>query len=465
MSAPLSPFASLREAARLIARRKLSSIEVVDATLARIERLNPTLGAFLTVTTEAARRDAQAAERAVRTRKPLGPLHGVPISVKDLILTRDAPTTAGSKVFGAGLASADDAPVVRRLRHAGAILVGKTNLHEVALGVTTVNEHFGPARNPWNLEHVSGGSSGGSAVAVAAGLGYGSVGTDTRGSIRIPAACCGITGLKPTFGLVSTELVVPLGPTMDHVGPMTRSVEDAALMLGAMLGRRSALERYLRATGRRARGLRLGVSEYYLRDLDTEIARAVEKAMEAFHRAGCRMLEVSVPELESAQQASGVIVAAEALAFHEERLKRQPDAYGPLVRGRLEKGAQFTALDYVRAEETRVLLTAGFGALFREIDCLVGATLPALPPRIGEHSVRIGGSEANTVESFTRLNSPQNVAGVPALVLPCGLSASGFPIGLQLIAPWEREEVLFSLGAAFQRETDWHLKRPPATPA
>src|SRR5712692_302162 len=261
-------FASATEVARAIAARDVSPVEVVEATLKRIQRLNPTLNAFIAVR-EQARADAQEAERKL-PRGDLGPLHGVPISIKDLILTRDLPTTAGSKIFGQGLTSRHDAPVVRRLRRAGAIIIGKNNLHELALGVTNLNEHFGPARNPWNTACVPGGSSGGSAAAVAAGLGCASIGSDTRGSIRIPAACCGVTGLKPTYGLVSTEDVIPLAWSLDHVGPITRSVEDGALLLGAIVGR-TAARHYVTALERPVRELRFGICEYFLRDLDREV--------------------------------------------------------------------------------------------------------------------------------------------------------------------------------------------------
>ena len=443
----------MRAIAAAIAARTISPVEVMETVLGNIERLEPRLHIFLCINPKA-RQEAVRAETAVQGGQRLGPLHGVPISVKDLILTRGMRTTAGSRTFGAGLPGTRDAPVVRRLRRAGAIIVGKTNLHEIAMGVTTENEHFGPTRNPWDVERIPGGSSGGSAAAVAAGLGYGSVGTDTRGSIRIPAACCGITGLKPTYGLVSTEGVIPLSWTLDHVGPMTRSVEDAALMLGVMTGRRGAVERYLTATALEVTSLRVGVCEYYLRDLDPEVGAAVQEAIDLLRRSGVTIREVTLPELEGVQAASGVITGAEALAYHDERLRQRPDGFGPLVRQRLEKASQLTAMELVRAERKRLELVAAFERVFEEVDCLVGATIPILPPKIGEAAL--------ILDSVTRLNSPQNMAGLPALSLPGGFSRSGLPIGLQVMANRNREDVVFRIGGHYQRETDWHRRRPPA---
>ena len=447
------------DVARRVAARELAPTEVITATLERIARLEPMLHAFLVVFDDAIDRAARIELRLERG-QPVGPLAGVPISVKDLVLTTDAPTTAGSRTFGAGVTTTRDARVVERLRRAGAIIVGKTNLHEIAMGVTTINEHFGPSHNPWDLSRIAGGSSGGSAVAVAAELGCASVGTDTRGSIRIPAACCGITGLKPTRGLVSTDGVLPLSWTLDHVGPMTRSVRDAALMLAAMVGRRDLLARYLAAVDHRPTALRLGIADYYFRDIDPEIDEAIAESIGCLEAAGHTVRRVDVPELDGAQHASAIITGAEALAYHDERLRAAPDGFGPLVRQRLERGYALGAIDFVRAQRTRLDVAAGFERLFAEIDCLVAPTLAALPHRIGEESVRIGEHDANPLESFTRLNSPQNMAGIPALSVPCGFSAAGLPIGLQLIAARGRDDLVLALGAEYQRLTTWHRRRP-----
>ncbi len=447
-----------RTLARAIRQRRVSPVEIVDAVLERIAELNPILNAYLSVFEEPAREAAKRAERRTARKGELGSLHGVPVSLKDLILTTEAPTTAGSLIFGDGLVAERDAPVVRRLRRAGAIIVGKTNLHEVALGVTSDNEHFGPVRNPWDLTRVAGGSSGGSAAAVAAGLGPLSVGSDTRGSIRIPAACCGVTGLKPTRGRVSTDDVVPLSLTLDHAGPIARSAEDCALLLDAMLGRHAG-----GTTARGSvRGMRIGISEYHLRDLDTAVQTLVEGALTRLRRLGGRLQAVDVSGLDPVQEASVVITASEALAYHDPMLRARPEGYGPLVRKRLEGGSRWSAVDYLRAMTVREAACSVFARIFARVDFLVGATIPAPPPHIGEHVAHINGREAHLVDSFTRLNSPQNMAGVPALALPCGFSADGLPVGFQLIAARGRDERLLRLGAAYQRETDWHTRLPPS---
>jgi aspartyl-tRNA(Asn)/glutamyl-tRNA(Gln) amidotransferase subunit A len=433
-----------------IRKRRISPVEVVAGTLARIEQLNPRFNAFIAVFSDPSMAAARRAERLVKQRKRvLPPLFGVPVSVKDIVLTTEAPTTAGSKIFGSGLVARQDAPVVRRLRRAGAIIIGKTNLHEVALGVTSANEHFGPVRNPHDPGRVAGGSSGGSAVAVATGMGPLSVGSDTRGSIRIPAACCGITGLKPTYGLVPVDDVVALSPSLDHVGPMAGTVADCALMLEVMAGTRYA-GRFTKAARQSVRGMRVGVSEFHLRDLDAAVQQVVEAAIRRFSRLGCRLTDVRMPELDQAQVASTVLSASEAVAYHDQFLKTTPGAYGPLVRQRLEAAYQWTALDLLRAQATREQVTAGFARAFEAVDCLVGAVQPVPPVAIGETQVAINGTKVSVVDAFTRLNAPQNMAGVPALSVPCGESG-GLPVGLQIIGAAGRDELVLRLGAGFER--------------
>jgi aspartyl-tRNA(Asn)/glutamyl-tRNA(Gln) amidotransferase subunit A len=329
-----------------------------------------------------------------------------------------------------------------------------------------VNEHFGPSRNPWDTDRIAGGSSGGSAAAVAAGMGCGSVGTDTRGSIRIPAACCGVTGLKPTRGLLPTGGVVPLSWTLDHVGPIARSVEDAAALLTAMVVPPRRAARYLRAVDAPPPRLRLGVCDYYFHDVDPEIDEAVRGALTLLARVaggadGVRV--VRIPSIAESQAASAVITGAEALAYHEGRLRENAGGFGPLVQARLTGGMRLTALDLVRAERVRAAVADDFARAFRDVDMIVAPVVAALPHRVGEGVVRIAGREAPTLDAFTRLNSPQNMAGVPALALPCGMSRTGLPIGLQLIAARGRDDVVLALGAAFQRETDWHRRRPSLT--
>ena len=438
------------ELAELIRKRRISPVEVIDETLTRIEGLNPQFNAFIAVFGDQARQAARKAEQLVMRRKgSLPPLFGVPVSVKDIVLTTEAPTTAGSKIFGDGLVADRDATVVRHLRRAGAIIIGKTNLHEVALGVTSANEHFGPVRNPHDPTRVAGGSSGGSAVAVATGMGPLSVGSDTRGSIRIPASCCGVTGLKPTRGLVSTDGVVPLSPSLDHVGPIARSAVECALMLEAMAGPRYA-GRFVKAARKSAKGMRVGVSEFHLRDLDVAVQKPIEAALRRLKKLGCRLHDVRMPLLDEAHVASIAISASEAVAYHDRFLKTNPDAYGPLVRKRLQDAYKWTALDLLRAQETLKAVTAVFAGIFEKLDCLVGAVLPVEPPVIGETTVKVNGEAISVVDAFTRLNAPQNMAGVPAMSVPCG-GDQELPVGLQIIGPLGRDDTVFRLAANYQR--------------
>jgi aspartyl-tRNA(Asn)/glutamyl-tRNA(Gln) amidotransferase subunit A len=429
---------------------------VLEAARARIAALNPSLNAFLSLSDQALA-DARAVDDCAR-RGVAGPLAGVPVAIKDLLLGRDAPATAGSKIYGAGLASRRDATVIRRLRKAGAVIVGRTNLHEIALGVTNENEHFGPARNPWDRARVPGGSSGGSAVAVAAGLVPAAIGSDTRGSIRIPAAACGVTGLKPSYGLVPTAGVIPLAWSLDHVGPITRSADDAALLLGALVSRGG--QRYADALGRGAHNLRVGVCQFLMRDLDGEIQRAVQDAIGVLARCGAVISDVTVPELDGTAEASGVIVLAEAAAHYEPYLRANPGGLGRAVRERLEGAFRLSAVDLARARQKDIELRRAMAAAFRRVDVLAGATLPALPPRIGEGVVRDGSGEVPVLAAFPRLTAAWNLAGLPALSLPCGFSAGGLPIGLQLVAGGGRETTLFQAAGAYQRETEWHRRSP-----
>jgi aspartyl-tRNA(Asn)/glutamyl-tRNA(Gln) amidotransferase subunit A len=446
--------AGITELVNDITQGRLSPAQIVDTILARIERMNPSLNAYITISADA-REDARKAEKAVAGKTKLGLLHGIPLSIKDIILCGKMPTTGGSKVFGEGLCGRD-ALVVRRLRRAGAVVVGKNNLHEFAFGVTNENAHFGAARNPWNQERIPGGSSGGSAVAVAAGLCCASIGTDTRGSIRIPSACCGTTGLKPTLGLVPTKGVIPLSWTLDHVGPMTRNVEDAARLLQVMSGRRN--RDYLRDIRNPIGSLRLGVCEYYLHNLDPEIEAVVRRAIQVFEDAGVRVEEIAIDYLEEALNASDMISRAEAVTYHDRCLREQPESYGAAVRQRLETGYSVTAIEYVKARRVRRHMIDEFKKVFRKVDCLIAAVLPALPPPVRQDFVEINGRREPIVHSFVRLNAPQNVGGVPALALAGGFSRSGLPIGFQLIAGHYQESVLFRLGAYFQRVSDWHLR-------
>lgn len=470
---------SLTELRDALAAGDVRAEELTERALARAEAVGRHLNAFTAIDREGALAAARRADAALARGDAPGLLHGVPLSVKDLIRTRGLPTTCGSRALGDGLPGDRDAEAVRRLRAAGAILVGKTSLNEFAYGITGDNHHFGSTLNPWDAGRMPGGSSSGSAAAVAAGIGAASVGTDTRGSVRIPAACCGVTGFKPTRGRISTDGVFPLSWTLDHVGPLTRSVADAALVLEAMTGGPppdpgSGSRPSGGGSGRGPRagtdaaepaleGLRLGLCDYFFADVDPEVEAAVREAVDVLAGLGMELVEVEVPELDAALRASGVIAAAEALAVHDERIRTRRRDYGPDVLARLEKGYELSALDLARAHRARLELIEAYGRAFREVDAMAGPTLPGLPAPVGATVMRVGGGrEEWVVKASCRLTSPQNMTGAPALSVPCGFSESGLPVGLQLWAASGNDALVLAVGRRYQRATDWHRRRPPA---
>lgn len=441
-----------------ISRGEISPASLTRQVLERIEELDGKLNSFLCV-------NSQAEEEAVRVEKfarsnTAGPLTGIPVSVKDLMTTREMPTTAGTRVQGPWTHDRSDSKIVASIRRAGAILIGKTNLHEFAFGITSENEHFGPVCNPWDLARVAGGSSGGSGAAVAAGLGFASVGTDTRGSIRIPSACCGITGLKPTYGLVPMNGVLPLSYSLDHGGPMARSARDCALFLDILCDHQGN-DQLLKAADEPVRGLKVGLCSYYFENVDSQILKALREAIEFFRAEGALIREATISTLEPALEASAIIAGAEALDFHDRYIQSESQNYGPRVLERFQAGYGITGLDLVRAQKVKERVTLEFNQIFQQVDCLLGAVLPVLPPPQGTDRVKAGDIDEHIVRSFVRMNAPQNMSGVPAMALPCGFSSEGLPISMQLIAGHHREDILIRLGTHFQRLTDWHQRRPP----
>lgn len=452
----LHEFDSIAALVRAMMRGKVSPRDVIDESLARAEQTQSVTHAFIALMHDQAREAAKRAEKRIQSGDEGGSLAGVPVTVKDLIQTRGTPTTGGSKRYPPTFGVERDATVVGRLRRAGAIVLGKTNLHELALGVTSVNEHYGAVANPWNPERVAGGSSGGSAVAVALGAGIASLGTDTRGSIRIPASCCGITGFKPTYGLVPTEGVLALAPSLDHVGPMTRSVEDAVTILAVIAGARGV--EIAGAVSTSIRALRIGVSARLLADLDPRIAAVIQDAVRDLGALAYEVRDVQMPELDKLHEASGVLAGSEAYREHEEALTRDPGAFGPIVRHRLASGHRFTAEEVAWAEEQRTAARNAFDRVFAEVDLLVGAVLPTVAPTIASQLDNLD-TVTETVRLFTRLNADQNMVGLPALSIPCGF-VDGMPIGLQIVGPRNGDATVLSAGVAFQRATEWHRRAP-----
>ena len=458
-------FASIAEIASLYHRGKLSPVELTRFLLDRIARLNPRLNAYLTVCEEQALEQAVRAESALpgkrrgKSTRQLGPLHGIPISLKDNIYTAGIRTTAGSKILH-DFVPLRDAPVVTALKKAGAIILGKTNMHEFAYGATSNNPHYGPVRNPWDESRIAGGSSGGSAAALAAGLCFGSIGTDTGGSIRIPASLCGVVGLKPGSGRVNTEDVIPLSPTLDFVGPLARSVGDAALLLEPIFTRganeRSLLPRKFPSP--RARRAKLGIpKEFFFDVVSPEVQRAFERAIRILTKDGASIKELSLPLLPETEDAGNHIAWAEATLYHQQAgwfPDRSAD-YGEDVRSRLEVGTKVSAVSYLKALQTREKFIAAFHLALEdaEVDALVVPTTPIAAPPIGEETTSIGGSLHPTRALLLRLNRPANLAGVPAISVPCGLSEHGLPIGLQFIAAVTDEPLLLELARHFEQSS------------
>jgi len=450
------------EIGRLFRQRKLSPVELTHFLLERIAKINPALNAYLTVCGETALQQASRAEAELFTKgrgkkRDRGTLHGIPISLKDNIYTKEIRTTGGSKVLKE-FVPLHDAPVVAALKNAGAVILGKTNMHEFAYGVTSENPHFGPVRNPWDRERISGGSSGGSAAALAAGLCYGSIGTDTGGSIRVPASLCGVVGVKPGLGRVSAVDVIPLSPTLDFVGPMARTVEDTALLLEPIFIRGQKERRLVpgRTASSRARRPCLGIpKEFFLDVLDPEVKAAFETALQLLKKRGAKLKDVSFPELYESEDAGNQIAWAEATLYHQEAgwFPGRAEEYSEDVRKRLETGAKVTAVNYLRARASREKFKVAFLRVFcaNELDALVVPTTPIPAPLIGEGSVLIDGEMLPTRALLLRLNRPANLAGVPAISVPCGLTRRGLPIGLQFIAAWTDEPILFEIARDFER--------------
>jgi aspartyl-tRNA(Asn)/glutamyl-tRNA(Gln) amidotransferase subunit A len=405
-------------------------------------RLNSPLRAFITITAEQALEQARAADGELASGTDRGPLHGIPIALKDLFATRGIRTTAGSLVHKDYVPDFD-ATVVERLRAAGAISLGKLNMHEMAYGITSANPHFGPVRNPWNPEHSPGGSSGGSAAVLAAQIVYMAMGTDTGGSIRIPAAFCGTVGLKPTYGRVSRHGVLPLGYSLDHMGPLTRSVRDAALTLNTIAGpdpkdptasQRPVVD-YVPAEGCSIRGLRVGFPEDFFFDrLDPDVESAVRGAIARAESLGASVRSVRLPDMPALNAVARMVLLAEASAVASPALDRR-ELFGPDVLALLDQGRLVPAVDYINAQRLRRRMRREFDALWREVDCLFTPTTPNTAPRIGDTTVRLGGVDEDVRLATTRLVRGINALGYPALSIPCGLSGSGLPIGLQIIGP------------------------------
>jgi aspartyl-tRNA(Asn)/glutamyl-tRNA(Gln) amidotransferase subunit A len=450
---------SIREASELLRSGKVSPVELTRECLARIEKLNPMLNAFITVTADSAMSEARRAETEITRREWRGPLHGIPLAWKDLIDTEGIRTTAASAVFKDRIPP-EDAEVVKRLKRAGAVLLGKQNLHEFAYGGSSMVSYYGEVRNAWNPEHITGGSSGGSATAVAAGMCYGAIGTDTAGSIREPAALCGVVGLKPTYGAVSTCGVIPLSQSLDHVGPIARRVEDAAIIFQAIANDPDAVVRGGFAGSRKVedpplRKLRLAVPrKFFCDELDTEVALAFEHALSVLHSmAEITEITLEVPTDRTLQK-------AESYAYHAEFVKRCPELYQPETLRRIRTGEDISPEEASHAKSDLADARKQIASVFKDVDLLVTPTTPIPAPEISELQANPDLLRPRELV-LLRNTRPFNVWGLPAITVPCGFTQAGLPIGLQIIGPhWGEAKVLQLAQASYERATAWHQRIP-----
>jgi aspartyl-tRNA(Asn)/glutamyl-tRNA(Gln) amidotransferase subunit A len=457
-------YLTIREAGHLLQSRKLSPVELTRAFLTRIEQLDKTLNAYITVLPDRAMAEARAAEAAMLRGDYRGPLHGIPIALKDLYDTQGIRTTASSRVMANRIPN-EDATTMARLASAGAILLGKLAMHEFALGGPDPTCGFPLARNPWNLDHIPGGSSSGSGTAVAAGLCMGSLGSCTGGSIRGPASYCSIVGLKPTYGRVSRYGVVPLSWTLDHCGPMTGTVEDTAIMLQVIAGydpkdptsSQAPVPDYSESLREDIKGLTVGVPRHFFfanhPAIDREILAVVEAALQTLEALGARVVEVTIPTLQYAGAAQPVIMLSEAFAYHARKLRSKPEEFGDMVRARFRMGGLFTGGEYVQAQRVRNVLKRDFAAALQQVDVIASPTMSNPAPAFQ-------GIDIMTTARMPSFTGPYNLTGMPAISVPCGFTSTGLPVGLQLASKPFDEPTVLRAAYTYQQHVRLFEKRP-----
>jgi aspartyl-tRNA(Asn)/glutamyl-tRNA(Gln) amidotransferase subunit A len=456
------------ELAPLLRDRRLSPVELTEAHLDRIARIDSVLNSYIRVLPEQAREVAREAEVEIGRGAWRGPLHGVPIGLKDLYDLAGVPNTMGSKILRDNVPGAD-ATVVRRLKEAGAVILGKQNMHEFAFGITSENPHFGVVRNPWKPDCIPGGSSGGTAAGVAAGLCAAGIGSDTGASIRAPASFCGTVGLKPTFGRVSKAGALPLAWSMDHVGPLARSVADCALVLQAIAGAdprdpsssAEPVPDYSAELNRGVHGLRLGIPrEHFFDLLEPDVERLVREAISTLERLGARVQDVSLPHVGHAQVAGNAIMTSEAAAWHAPWLRERPQDYGADVLQRIRGGLLVRATEYLHSQQLRTLVQQDFARAFTRVDVVLGPTVPLVAPPIGRTFEPGGPLNLPPRSIANRTTVPCNLSGMPAISVPCGFS-DGLPVGLQIMGPAFSEALVLRVAAAYEAACEWRGLRPP----
>ena len=453
---------SIQQASELLRQGSISPVELTTECLARIEKLNPRLNAFITVTADSALAQARQAEGEIQRGDWRGPLHGIPLALKDLIDTEGVRTTAASSLFKDRI-PAEDAEVVRRLKAAGAVLLGKQNLHEFAYGGSSMVSYFGEMRNAWNTEHITGGSSGGSATAVAAGMGFGAIGTDTAGSVREPAALCGVVGLKPTYGRVSARGVIPLSVSLDHVGPFARTVADVAIILQAIAGFDAKdktsvdhpVEDYVTAIGKSLKPLRIGIPrKFFFEDLDPDVSSAINHALSGLQAMGAELRDLEMPI-----STDRTLQSAEAYAFHAEFVARSPELYQPETLRRIRTGENVSQATLLECRRELERMRREIAATFADVDLLVTPTTPIPAPSIAELQKNPDMLRPREL-LLLRNTRPINVWGLPAISIPCGFTPAGLPIGMQIIGPHWGEARVLQLAHAYEQATAWHKRQP-----
>lgn len=461
---------SIIELAPLLEKRELSPVELTEAFLSQSNKYNNDINAYIEITSEKAMSAAKLAEEEIISGDYRGPLHGIPMALKDMFYFKGENVTVGSKIHKNFIPDYN-ATVVHKLKQAGVIFTGKLNMHEYALGSTTDNPHFGSCHNPWDLERTPGGSSGGSGAAVASDMSVASLGTDTAGSVRIPAAYCGVVGLKPTFGRISKHGLFPLNWSKDHIGPITKTVYDSALFLEILSGydskdptsENAIIEKYTEKLSEDISGMVIGINtDYFFNRIDKDVEIITREAIQQLENMGARVENVKIPSLEHAEFSLQAINVAEASAIHHYNLISNSNDFGNDVRLMLEFGELLSAVDYIQAQQIRHKLTDEFARAFERVDVMISPTLPCLPPKIGEEFVDINGEKSSFLNESIRLTGPLNLTGSPAMNIPSGL-VDNLPVGLQIIGPSFKEENILKIAYAFEKTNPLKDKKPKIT--
>lgn len=456
------------EAGAAIHEGKVTSVELTQVLLDHARALNEQVNAYISFREEAALADAQLADEEISAGNIRGPLHGVPMGIKDNIYIGGEVSTMASKIHE-DFVSEDDASVVKRMKEAGIVLVGKLNMHEYAWGIDNNSPHFGPVHNPWDLDKVPGGSSGGSGAAVASDMSFSTLGTDTAGSIRIPSAACGLVGLKPTHGLVAKYGCFPLAWTLDHIGPMSKSVDDAAALLQVIAGfderDPTSVEvevgNYQAALRGDPSKLVIGVEEdYFFKDVDSDIEKHVRAQIDALASQGATVKTVAIPSLAYSEWAELATSLSEASAIHHEDLLERADDFGEDIRFLFELGELFSSVDYLQAQQIRRRIKQDFAQALEDVDVIIAPTLPVMPPNIGSSVADLNGEEVDLIDNFIRFTGPSNLTGLPALTVPVGVK-NGLPIGLQIIGRAFGEETVLNVGSIIEAGNPMDDKRAP----